>query len=155
MQLRAFFILGGVTADIGTTKTRSFRDERVRCILPISAQGTGQQGLTDTSWDKLTLPMMTITGSRDQDAGKQGPDWKKQPYLHSPAGSKYLVFIEDANHVSFGGYNGRENDFTPIVKATTLAFWDAHLKGDASAKAALTSGEVMQAFGTKATIESK
>jgi predicted dienelactone hydrolase len=41
-------LIGGVTADIGGAKARSFADKRVRCILPISGQGTGQQGLTES-----------------------------------------------------------------------------------------------------------
>jgi predicted dienelactone hydrolase len=148
-------LLGGVTVDLGGQKARSFRDARVRCILPISAQGAGQQGLTESSWNQLKIPMMTITGSRDRGAGGQGPDWKKQPFRYSPPGDKYLVDIEGANHVSFGGYGGRDNAFTPVVKATTLAFWDAYLKGEASAKAALTSGEIMKPFRAQATLETK
>jgi hypothetical protein len=42
-----------------------------------------------------------------------------------------------------------------VVKATTLAFWDAYLKGEASAKAALTSGEIMKPFRDQATLETK
>jgi predicted dienelactone hydrolase len=148
-------LTGGVTADIGGVKARSFADPRVKCILPISAQGTGQQGLTEASWSALKLPMMTMTGSRDQGAGGQGPDWKKEPFKFSPPGDKYLVFIEGANHVSFGGYGGRDNAFTPVVKATTLAFWDAYLKDDAKAKAALKTGEMVKPFAGSAKIESK
>ena len=64
-------VVGGVTADIGDQKGRSFKDGRVRCILPISGQGIGQQGLTESSWTKLSLPMMTMTGSLDKGAGGQ------------------------------------------------------------------------------------
>jgi predicted dienelactone hydrolase len=149
-------LVGGVTADIGGVTARSFADPRVKCILPISAQGTGQQGLTESSWANLTIPMMTMTGSRDQGAGGQGPDWKKEPYKFSPPGDKYLVFIEGANHLSFGGGLGlRGSATTDIVKATTLAFWDAYLKQDDKAKAALKSGEVVKPFAGTATITSK
>ena len=147
-------LMGGVTADIGNQKARRFADPRVRCILPVSGQGTGQQGLTEASWSNLKLPMMTYTGSRDQGAGGQGPDWKKEPYKFSPSGDKYLVFIEGANHVSFGGFGGRESDITQAVKATSLAFWNAYLKGDEKAKASLKSGEIVKAF-SGSTIESK
>ncbi|MCE9520109.1 MAG: hypothetical protein K8R87_11230 [Verrucomicrobia bacterium] len=148
-------LMGGVTADIGGVKARSFADKRVRCILPISGQGTGQQGLTESSWSQLKLPMMTMTGSRDQGAGGQGPDWKKEPFKFSPPGDKYLVFIEGANHLSFGGgLGGRSSGTTDVVKATTLAFWDAYLKGDVKAKAALKSGELVKRF-QGSTIESK
>ncbi len=149
-------LIGGVTAEIGGVKARSFADKRVHCILPISGQGTGQQGLTESSWANLKLPMMTMTGSRDQGAGGQGPDWKKEPYKFSPPGDKYLVFIEGANHLSFGGGLGaRSSSTTDVVKASTLAFWDAYLKGDEKAKASLKSSEIVKPFTGTARVESK
>ncbi len=148
-------LVGGVTADIRGVKSRSFTDKRVCCILPISAQGTGQQGLSQSSWADLKLPMMTMTGSRDQGAGGQGPDWKKEPFNFSPPGGKYLVFIEGASHLSFGGgLGGRSSGTTDLVKAAALAFWDAYLKGDAKAKASLHTGDVLKGFAGS-TIQSK
>ena len=148
-------LMGGVTADIGDQKARSAKDDRVRCILPISAQGTGQQGLTEASWVNLKLPMMTITGSLDKGAGGQGPDWKKEPFKFSPAGGKYLVFIEGANHVSFGGTGSRDPGIADAVRTSTLTFWNAYLKDDAAAEASLKSGAVFDALSGKATIQSK
>lgn len=149
-------LIGGVTADVGSAKARSFADPRVRCILPISAQGTGQQGLTESSWSALRLPMMTVTGSRDRGAAGQGPDWKEEPFRLSPPGDKYLVLIEGANHMSFGGGLGeRSSATTEVVKAVTLAFWDAYLKADDKAKAGLRSGDVAKPFAGAARIESK
>ena len=139
-------LIGGVTVDLGEKTARSFADKRVRCILPISAQGTGQQGLTRGSWDKLQLPMLTMTGSRDQGAAGQGPEWKQEPFQFSPPGDKYLVLIEGANHFSFGGFRGRETDITRAVQATALAFWNAYLKEEDQARESLQSGSVIQGF---------
>ncbi len=146
-------LIGGVTADIGEVKARSFKDARVRCIMPISGQGTGQQGLTESSWSALTIPMLTMTGSLDKGAGGQGPEWKKEPFKLSPAGDKYLVCIEGANHTSFGG--ARPGDITEAVKASTLAFWDAYLKEDSMAKASLKSSSVFDAWKAIASMQSK
>lgn len=146
-------LIGGVTADVGGQKARSFRDPRVRCVLPISAQGTGQQGLTDSSWSALTIPMLTITGSLDKGAGGQGPEWKQEPFERSPAGDKYLVFIEGANHVAFGG--ARPGVITEVVQAGTLAFWNACLKDDAAAKGSLQDGSAIARWKTAARIQSK
>ncbi len=146
-------LIAGVTADIGEVKARSFKDARVRCILPISGQGTGQQGLTASSWANLTIPMLTMTGSLDKGAGGQGAGWKKELFELSPAGDKYLVFIEGANHVSFGGM--KPGGITDAVKASTLAFWNAYLKGDASAKATLKGGAVFGNVKNTASIQSK
>ena len=146
-------LIGGVRADIGDVKARSFKDARVRCILPISGQGTGQQGLSESSWSALTIPMLTMTGSQDKGAGGQGPDWKKEPFRFSPDGDKYLVFIEGANHVSFGG--ALPGAIPDVVKAATLAFWDAYLKDNPTAKTSLKSGSVVEVWKTIADIQSK
>ena len=146
-------LIGGVTADIGDQKARSFRDPRVRCILPISGQGTGQQGLTKSSWSALSIPMLTITGSLDRGAGGQGPEWKREPFELSPPGDKFLVFIEGANHVSFGG--ARPGGITDVVEASTLAFWDAYLKEIPTEKASLKDGAVLEPWKTTARISSK
>ena len=149
-------LIGGVTVDLGGDQGRSFRDPRVACILPVSAQGTGQQGLTERSWAGLTIPMMTITGTRDQGVGGQGVDWKKEPYALSPPGSKYLVVIDGANHLSFGGGLGpRGSGVTDVVKLTSTLFWDAFLKDSEPARAYLQSDELPRDAGGSYAFEKK
>jgi predicted dienelactone hydrolase len=97
-------LIGGATIDLpGASKPESFADKRAKAILLLSPQGTGQQGLTPTSWEGFNKPMMVMTGSEDRGAQGQGPDWKEEPFKLSPPGNKYLVFIEGANHFSFSG----------------------------------------------------
>ncbi len=149
-------LIGGVTTDLGKDKGKSFFDKRVKCILPISGQGTGQQGLTEASWDALKLPMMTITGTRDQGAGGQGVDWKKEPYKYSPAGDKYLVVVDGANHLSFGGGLGaRGGDVTDTVKLCSTHYWDAYLKKSEASKKYLQSNELVNDAGGKCAFEKK
>jgi hypothetical protein len=131
-------------------------DQRVKCILPISAQGTGQQGLTEKSWDALKLPMMTITGTRDRGVGGQGVEWRKEPYKYSPKGDKYLVVIAGANHLSFGGgLAERGGDITDSVKLCSTHFWDAYLKDSPASKQYLQSDQLVKDAGSKFTIEKK
>jgi predicted dienelactone hydrolase len=133
-------LIGGVTVDLGSEKAKSFRDKRVQCILPISAQGTGQQGLTPNSWKDLTIPMMTVTGTRDRGSQGQGVDWKKEPYRYSPPGDKYLVVIDGANHFSFGGGLGvGSSAIVECVKRVSTHFWDAYLKGSEVSRETLRS----------------
>ena len=149
-------LIGGVTVDLGGKKGRSFRDQRVTCILPISAQGTGQQGLTRASWAGLTIPMMTMTGTRDQGVGGQGVEWKKEPYTFSPPGSKYLAVIDGANHLSFGGGLGaRSSDVTDVVKLTSTLFWDAFLKDSQTAQDYLRSDHMLEDAGGSYAFERK
>ena len=149
-------LIGGVTADLGKEKGKGFADKRVACILPISGQGTGQQGLTDRNWDALKIPMMTITGTRDQGAGGQGVDWKKEPYQFSPKGDKFLVVIDGANHLSFGGGLGpRASAPAEVVKLCSIQYWDAYLKDSAAAKKYLQSDRLAKDSGGKCAFEWK
>lgn len=149
-------LIGGVTVDLDGKRERSFRDRRVKCILPISAQGTGQQGLTAGSWAGLTIPMMTITGTRDRGVGGQGVEWKKEPFSFSPAGDKYLVVIDGANHLSFGGGLGpRGSDITDVVKLASTQFWDAYLEDSAPARKYLQSDALPGDSGGRCTFEKK
>ena len=149
-------LIGGVTVDLGKEKGRSFFDTRVKCILPISGQGTGQQGLNEKSWDALKLPMMTITGTRDQGAGGQGVEWKKEPFKYSPAGHKFLVIIDGANHFSFGGgLGGRGGGVTDIVKLCSTHFWDAYLKDSEAAKKYLQSDQLVEDADGRCTFDKK
>jgi predicted dienelactone hydrolase len=156
-------LIGGATIDIPNgPKGKSFADHRVKSVLLLSPQGTGQQGLTRSSWDQMKLPMMVITGSLDGGAQGQGPEWKKEPFEFAPLGNKYLIFIQNANHFSFGGNlvqerglgdasenlsgttsneprisprRGRQQELIfDYVKITSLAFWDGYLKDNNNAQ---------------------
>lgn len=92
--------------------------------------------------------MMTITGTRDQGIGGQGVEWKKVPYKLSPPGDKYIVVIDGASHLSFGGGLGRrESGITDAVKLFSVNFWDAYLKNSEPARKRLQSDELVRASG--------
>lgn len=104
-------LVGGATIDIPNgPKGKSFADKRVKALLLLSPQGRGQQGLTENSWKTMTLPAMFMTGTNDKIGGGQGPEWRREGFDRVPAGDKYLIFIEGANHFSFGGRIGGGNE---------------------------------------------
>ncbi len=98
-------LIGGATINIPNgPKNQSYADKRVKALLMLSPQGRGQQGLNDSSWKSMTLPAMFMTGSKDMGATTgEGPDWRQEPFKFVPPGDKYLLFIQDANHLSFSG----------------------------------------------------
>lgn len=116
----------------------NFADNRSRCQLLISPQGTGGL-LNNTSWNSFTGPSFTISG--DNDTGRSGEPalWRREPYDNSPANTHTLLWIDDAYH-NFGGISGQafplpdqgpENPtHVQIVQAATLAFWDHHLRNE-------------------------
>jgi predicted dienelactone hydrolase len=139
-------LIGGATVDTPDGKGKSLADNRAAAILQLSGQGSGQQGLTEQSWDAFARPMMTMTGSRDRGAQGQGPEWKKEPFDRCPAGDKYHVFIEGAHHGSFNGRmaTGEQKAIFGYVEMATLAFWDAYLRDDQAAKAYLQSDDLVK-----------
>ena len=135
--------IGGATVQIPSKSTpRSFADRRVKAIVILSPQGEGQMGLTAHSWDNMRLPVLVMYGSRDFGSQHQTPTWRSEPFFKSPPGDKYDVELQGATHMTFVGpfRQGRtENALFKCVKLESLAFWDAYLKGDATAKAYLAS----------------
>lgn len=77
-------------------------DPRPRAFVLLSPQGRNTL-LHDDSWKELKRPTLFVTGSQDRGLGGQEPSWRREPFERSPAGDKYLVFIEGATHASFTG----------------------------------------------------
>jgi predicted dienelactone hydrolase len=83
---------------------------------------------------------------------------KMVPFERSPAGGKYLLVIEGATHVSFGGrlVNIRGGgDPAALTKSVSLAFFDAYLKHDDEAKAWLDREGATQWLGTQGKLRRK
>lgn len=93
--------IAGALVDLPGRPAVNFSDPRVKSVLLLSPQGPGEFGLTDDSWDHVALPLMSMTGSLDNGAMRQGPEWKKIPFERSEPGGKFHVFIDGANHLSF------------------------------------------------------
>jgi predicted dienelactone hydrolase len=136
-----------------------FLDDRVGAALLMSPQGRGQ-GLDESSWARIEMPMMVMTGSEDK-SGRTGnpPEWRTEPFQFAPPGHKYLVFIEGLAG-DYGGLVTREGgDGTSAmagwVKDSTTAFWDAFLGGDESARASLTPSAWDETSGGKVALSSK
>ena len=83
-------------------------------------------------------------------------DCKKEPYEFSPPGDKYLVVIDGANHLSFGGALGpRGADITDVVKLGSTRFWDAWLKDSEPARDYLRSDRMIEDSGGSCTFDRK
>lgn len=154
-------LIGGATIDVGG-KLRTFADARVKCVLPISAAGTGEYGLTKDSWKGCKGPALYVTGTKDIRPGHEFA-WRKEPFDLSPKGDKFLLVVDGATHFHFGGGPpglGRLGGSSTVavatnfVKTSSTAFFDAYLKGDKKAQAFLTDGLAKFAAG-KATVTSK
>jgi len=144
-------LVSGAVIDFSEQDTgHEYLDSRIKAAILMSGQGRGHMGFRKGSWDKVRLPMMVMTGTRDNLSGENGPDWKMEPFQQCPPGEKFAVLVRDANHFSFcsnlsaGLGQNRNTKIISEIELPTLAFWDAYLKDDPAARAFLHSDELTQ-----------
>jgi len=124
------------------------RDPRVKCGVALSPQGVGEPFFVAESFSTLRVPLLGITGSKDdQQAGRSASD-RRDAFARWPKGDHRFVWIVGAQHNDFtsaSGSTGRalpspgRDDVQPLTRAATLAFLDLHLKSDAGAAKRLTA----------------
>ncbi len=89
------------------------RDSRVKAIMAISPQAlrTDKERFgfdDDTSWQNITEPAMFMTGTYDQTGWTKAAE-RRQAFAGCPAGGKFFVMIEGANHMTFAGRTAAKN----------------------------------------------
>lgn len=141
--------IAGALVDLPAHSQANFQDPRVKAVVCLSPQGPGQFGLTERSFNRISLPYLGVTGSLDSLGPVASPAWHKTPFDRSVAGDKYHVFIRGADHMSFISARTVSTARAPQSRAildytnsATLAFWDAYLKGDKNAKLFLDSSKL-------------
>lgn len=117
-------LIGGATGSAPNGSPMSLRDKHVKAVIAISPQGPGEEGFSEHSWDKFAVPVLTMSGTKDRGIGGQPAEWRMQAYQHMPAGSKYQVIVNGAEHLTFAA-GGR---FRGCILQETTAFWDMYLK---------------------------
>ena len=118
-------LIAGATAAAPGAQPLAFRDDHVRAAVAMSPPGPGRAAFVDNSWDNISIPTMTMSGTRDRGVGGEPPEWRTQPYKHMPAGDKYQVTVNGANHLAFA--MGKR--FHDCILQESTAFWDRYLRG--------------------------
>ena len=117
-------LIAGATAASPDSPPKAFRDDHVRAALAMSPPGPGRSAFGDHSWDQINIPVMTMSGTRDRGAGGEPPEWRTQPFRHMPAGNKYQVTVNGANHLAFA--MGKR--FRQCILSESTVFWNQYLK---------------------------
>jgi len=123
------------------------RDPRVVCGVALSPQGPGEPFFIEASYASLRTPLLGITGSRDEQQEAR-PENRRRAWELWPPGEKYLVWLANADHTAFSDSTGAaarrmlksnsRDDAQPLVRAATLLFFDACLKGHGAARSRIT-----------------
>lgn len=122
-------------------------DKRVLCGVALSPQGPGEPFFLDSSYGSLRVPLLGITGSRDQQQSNMALH-RKRSFRLWPKSDRYLLWINNATHMQFSDSTGsrkrlmnlgarmreRREDVQKISRAATLAFCDKYLKKNPGAE---------------------
>jgi predicted dienelactone hydrolase len=123
------------------------RDTRVRCGVALSPQGVGEPFFLAESFGSLAVPLLGISGTKDDQQAGQPATARKDAFALWPKGGNVFVWLSNAKHIDFtdsAGSGSRalpsttRDDVQAITRTATLAFFDLHLKSEAAAAKRLT-----------------
>jgi len=131
---------------------RSFPEERIDAFLAMSPQpGKGMTAVR--AFGHLKRPILCMTGTNDGSPldPTMKPAVRREVFAALPAGDKFQLVLDGAHHFAFGDSGGRfrrrDPKHHPAIGKISLAFWNAYLKGDATAKRWLQSKRVVGESG--------
>lgn len=128
--------------EFGLTEIADERFKEAILLSPQGAAGAGSTfGFTDESWDGVTIPTLTVTGTEDNGVDSTNYRDRLDGFEHGPAGGKHAVVITGADHGQIGGGDTSDAAINGEVAAAMTTFLDAYAKDDAGALAALADVE--------------
>jgi predicted dienelactone hydrolase len=137
-------------------------DPRAKAAIAMSAPVPGRKEDLDKAFGSIRIPVFHMTGTKDDSPiGETAAKDRRLPFDHSKGPDQYLLTFDGGDHMIFSGRArlaaGGEKDaeFQALIRVSSLAFWDAYLKGDAKAKAWLSGGGFEKVLGKNGTFEQK
>jgi len=137
----------------------SLRNKKFKCGILYSPTPihTMTKAADKDIYGGLSIPLLYLTGTKDS-SPVEGFDYieRLRVFNNSGAPDQYLAIFKDGDHMVFSGSRGQleENPHRDVhesmIKIMSLAFWEAHLRGDKAAKAWLTNGGLADFAGESA-----
>ncbi|MDA0590353.1 MAG: acetylhydrolase [Planctomycetota bacterium] len=132
---------------------RSFHDQRIDAFLAMSPQpGKGQE--PKKAFGHIAKPFLCMTGTKDASPidPTLKPSTRREVYAAFPAGDKYQLVFDGAEHLAFGDSRGlrtrgRNPKHHPAIQEISVHFWNAYLKDDATSKSWLQSNRAVTTTG--------
>lgn len=131
----------------------TFREQRIRAAIAYSPNAPWAGRPASEAFAAVTVPILHVTGTEDGNPLARGSDFdpaeRTIPFKSIAARPQYLLVLDGADHRVFSGRTGprgprpRDEDYWALVKAASLAFWDAHLRDKDSARAFLKSSTLV------------
>jgi predicted dienelactone hydrolase len=142
-----------------------FADPRFTAALAMSpnkpAQGSAQEAFAD-----MKMPIFHMTGTKDGSPvnPNMSPSDRLIPFATINNVGQHLLLLNGGTHFTFAdvdefqsrslAYPGLDRH-KALIRAGSLAYWDAYLKGNASAKSWLVNGGYARYAGDQARVDYK
>jgi predicted dienelactone hydrolase len=130
--------VSGEAAPLGLA---DYTDKRIRAALAFSPSPP-RVGRTSHAFGSVSIPWLLMTGTNDASPiGGIDAASRLTVFPALPPGGKYELVLDGAEHSAFGerplpgDRASRNPNHHRAVLALSTAFWDAYLRGDATAKA--------------------
>lgn len=122
---------------------RDATDARIKAALPMSPSvPMWATSSPSRAFGAVKIPWMVMTGTRDDSPiGNTSATARLAVFDALPPPSKYELVLDGAEHSAFtdralpGDRDARNPNHHRVILALSTAFWDAHLRGDAAARA--------------------
>ncbi len=118
-----------------------FTDARIKAALALSPSAP-RRGDARAAFAQVGIPWMLMTGTQDvSPIGDMDVASRLAVFPALPPGDKYELVLNGAEHSAFtdralpGDRGARNPNHHRVIRALSTAFWDAHLRGDAAARA--------------------
>jgi dienelactone hydrolase len=124
----------------GLNRARALADPRVKAAIPMSAPVPADKRRLEEVYAKIKTPCLHMTGTLDSSPiGNTKPEERRLPFDHANGADQFLITFKDGDHMIFSGRgrlpaNVKDGEFQKLICASSTAFWDAYLKGNAKAK---------------------
>lgn len=142
-----------ITGEQMPAAPEKFLDPRIKAAIAMSPPM-----FDGIRFDGIHVPAFVMTGTHD--AGFTRTADRRTAFDKITSPGTCLVSFNGADHLTFSGHfrwweKWKDKKFQPMIQVATTAFWDAHLRGDAGAKAWLEQGGFIAFMHGAGTFELK
>jgi predicted dienelactone hydrolase len=131
-----------------------YADPRVKAAIAFSPSPPVAGGSDAEAFGAIRMPFLSVTGTADTVpiTPQISAEDRQRPFRAMPAGDKYLLVLDGANHMEFNGQDMLRNGMRPdphvraVTIAVTTAFWRTTLLGDAAAQRWLVAPDGLRAM---------
>lgn len=137
-------------------------DPRVKAALPMSSPVPKNKDHWPVAFSRISIPCLHMTGTDDvMPIGESKAADRRVPFECSKQADNYLITFAGGDHMVFvgltrnAGQAERDAIIQGLIKTSSVAFWDAFLKGNPAAKTWLADGAFTKEMGAAGTFEKK